>query len=70
MPGADKETDGISNFYTNWKLSWMSERSGMITMVTPSSVTADSWKVNDFPEPVGIRASTFLPLLVALIISR
>ena len=43
---------------------------GMITIETPESVTADSWKVRLLPPPVGIRAIVSNPLFVAFIISR
>jgi hypothetical protein len=60
---------GMPRFSTKDRLSSMRERRGMITKVTPWSVTADSWNVRLFPPPVGIRANTFLPDFVALIIS-
>lgn len=65
-----REQQGMPSSYTNCKLSSISDKRGMMTNVTPSSVTAESWKVRDLPPPVGIKASTDLPLLVALMISR
>jgi hypothetical protein len=65
----DRVHAGIPKFSTNDKLSSMSESRGMITKVTPWSVTADNWKVKLFPPPVGMSANTFFPDFVALIIS-
>lgn len=47
----------------------MSDRRGMNTNVTPSSVSAAIWNVRLLPPPVGIRAITFLPDFVAFITS-
>lgn len=61
--------EGIPRASTNWRLSSISEIRGITTKVTPVSVTAESWKVRLLPPPVGMRARTFFPLLVALMIS-
>jgi hypothetical protein len=68
-PLEERVQAGIPRFSTKDRLSSMRERRGMITKVTPWSVTADSWNVRLLPPPVGIRANTFLPDFVALIIS-
>jgi hypothetical protein len=55
---------------TSLMLSSIRESNGMITKVTfRFSSKAGSWKVRDFPPPVGIRAITSFLHFVALMIS-
>lgn len=54
---------------TNFKLSSISDNRGIITKVTPGSVTAAIWNVKLLPPPVGIKAKASLLDFVAFIIS-
>jgi hypothetical protein len=69
LVAADKEQAGMPNSITKFKLSSIKDKRGMITNVMPVSVTALSWKVKDFPPPVGIKAKASLFDFVAFIIS-
>ena len=67
---AERLKAGMPRSFTKLMLSSISDSRGMITKVTPGSVTAESWKVKDLPPPVGIRAKQSRPDLVALMISN
>ena len=69
MVPSDRDIEGISSSCTKFKLSSIKESSGITTKVTPWSVTAATWNVKLLPPPVGIRARTSLPDLVAFMIS-
>ena len=59
----------IPSSSTKFKLSSISDRRGITTIVTPGPVTAESYNVRLLPPPVGMSVKTSLPLFVALMIS-